>query len=74
MSDFYATIQGARGQAHRGGTKNSGMESYTASWSGAVRCKAYKHNGQDMVRVELVPWRGEGTNRLLYLGRMDGKV
>jgi len=74
MSDFYGTVKGGRGMATRCGTKNSGIESYTSSWSGAVRCKAYKHNGQDMVRVELVPWRGEGTNQLLYLGRMDGKV
>lgn len=74
MSDFYGTIQGARGKATRGGSKKSGMESYTASWSGAVRCKAYKENGQDMVRVELVPWHGQGSNQLLYLGRMDGRV
>ena len=53
MSQFYGTVQGNRGQTSRGGSKNSGIETYTASWSGAIRCYAYydKETDTDMVRV-----------------------
>lgn len=41
MSRFYGTIQGTRGEATRCGDKASGMETYCASWDGAIRCKAF---------------------------------
>lgn len=69
MSAFYGTIQGNRGEATRCGSKNSGMETYCASWSGAVRSFAYVgEDGTDMVRVELTPWRGSGVRHTLYEG------
>ena len=37
MSHFYGTLQGNRGEATRCGTKNSGLVTYAASWSGAIR-------------------------------------
>jgi len=79
MSHFYGTLQGSRGEATRCGTKKSRMETYCASWHGAVRCCAYVHKNEkgveeDWVRVELTPWQGRGSNRLLYDGPIDGSM
>lgn len=78
MSHFYGTVQGNRGEATRRGSKASGMETYCASWSGAVRCFAYVNaDGVDCVRVEKTTWptwRGAGEFKLLYdgpIGRED---
>jgi len=95
MSHFYGTLQGNRSKATRGGIASSGMTSYTASWSGAVKVEAflkkfgvcaecgkpqaehkdkrtdghkYMEQMRDWVRVELVPWQGSGTNKVLYMG------
>jgi len=68
MSHYYGTIQGNRGEATRCGTKNSGMETYCASWKGAVRCMAYIKDGVDYVRVEKTMWQGCGECKLLYDG------
>ena len=70
MSQFYGTVQGNRGQTSRGGSKNSGIETSTASWSGAIRCYAYydKETDTDMVRVEKTTWRGSGDSKILYEG------
>jgi hypothetical protein len=75
MAHFYATIKGNRGLASRMGTKFGGMVSYTASWEGSVRVGLYhdEKTGQDLVRVELKPWRGEGTSRVLYEGPVGGE-
>ncbi len=72
MSHFYGILQGSRGEATRCGTKNSGMETYCASWSGAVRCFAYvNEKGENCVRVELTKWHGVGTYKPLYDGLMN---
>ena len=69
MSHFYGTVQGNKGEASRGGTKESGLHTYCASWSGAIRCCAYvDSDGVDCVRVEKTTWCGEGEHKLLYDG------
>ena len=70
MAHFYGTAQGNRGEATKGGSKDSGMETYCASWEGAIRCSAWydEDEEKDMVRVEKVRWKGAGQNRLLYEG------
>jgi hypothetical protein len=70
MSHFYGTVQGNRGKGTRGGSKESGMTTYCASWEGAVMCQAWHDKGSkmDMVRVEKVPWHGAGENKTLYIG------
>ena len=69
MSHFYGTTKGNRGEATRTGSKQSGMETYCASWQGAIRCFAYvDKEGNDCVRVEKTTWRGEGENKILYEG------
>lgn len=74
MSHFYGTLQGNRGEASRGGSKDSGITSYTASWRGAVRVRLYVKDSVDMAYVELVPWQGQGTNQLLYDGPVAGQT
>lgn len=75
MAHFYGTLQGQRGQASRCGSKSSGIESYTASWSGAVRCYAYvdENTGEDWVTIALSPWHGRGISKTLYDGPINGK-
>lgn len=72
MAHFYGTLQGARGQATRCGTKPSGMEAIAASWQGAVRSTLFEEDGRDWVEVNLIPWKGRGMSRLLYRGPIDG--
>lgn len=73
MAYFYGMLQGNRGEATRVGTKTSGVTTYTASWEGAVRSRAYIKDGKDYVTVELVPWRGAGSHRILYEGPISGR-
>ena len=69
MSHFYGTLQGSRGRATRCGSAKSGLETYCASWQGAIRCFAYvNEKGEDCVRVEKTTWQGKGENKLLYNG------
>ena len=75
MAHFYGTLNGSRGEATRCGTKNSGMTTHAASWAGAVRTRLWhdSETGQDMARVELVPWHGSGCYRTLYSGPVSGE-
>lgn len=81
MAHFLGTLQGSRGRASRLGTKASGLLTTAASWQGAVQVslwhegKTFAHpDGQDMARVELIPWRGAGVSRLLYEGPVRGDL
>ena len=53
MAQFYADIQGNRGEATRMGTKASGMDSHIRGWhTGAkVVCHYDEDTGKDIVRV-----------------------
>lgn len=75
MSHFYGTLQGSRGEATRGGSKSSGIVSYTASWRGAVRVSLHynEETGQDYASVSLVPWHGSGTSKTLFAGPVSGE-
>lgn len=70
MAHFYGTLQGARGEATRLGTKNSGLMTTTCSYEGKVRMTlTYDPElGCDIARVELARHMGSGTERLLYEG------
>ncbi len=74
MSHFYGTLQGQAGEATRCGSKQSGLETYTASWKGAVRTYLYydAESGQDIALIELVPWQSCGSNLELYHGPVNG--
>ena len=50
MGQFYASIQGNRGQATRQGTKNSGLEGHVRGWSiGARVIMGYDKDKQEDV-------------------------
>jgi len=70
MSHFYGTLKGNRGEATRCGSEKSRMETYCASWDGAIRCEAYVKDGKDYVKVEKTKWQGKGEYKLLYDGLM----
>ena len=72
MSHFYGTVQGNRGEASRGGSKDSGIISHIASWEGAIKVQAWYDEKikKDMVRVKKTKWRGVGENKVLYEGEM----
>ena len=73
MSHFYGTLKGSRGEATRGGTKSSGMTTYTAGWRGAVHVEVYTQaDGRDAFMVSLVPWQGSGGESVvLARGLLD---
>ena len=70
MSHFYGTLRGSRGEATRCGTKKSGLVTYAASWSGAIRTHIWHDAqlGQDKYEVWLAPWKGAGDSKLLARG------
>lgn len=73
MAHFYGVLQGARGEASRLGHKSSGLRATAASWQGAVRTELYEKDGEDYALVQLLPWRGQGTNKVLYDGPVSGR-
>ena len=70
MSHFYSLIQGNRGEATRCGTKDSGVTSCVASWTGAVRTELWYVPEEDINRysVVMIPWRGVGCTRIMATG------
>lgn len=74
MSHFYGIVQGNRGEATRGGSRDSGFTATAASWQGSVRVYLYHDDetGNDMARVSLAPWHGRGTDAVIYDGPVSG--
>ena len=74
MAHFYGTVKGQRGEASRLGSKQSRLETVAASWQGSVRVYLYHDDetGNDMARVSLQPWQGEGTSATVYDGPVSG--
>lgn len=75
MAHFYGTLRGQRGQASRLGGKGSGLETYAASWEGAVLVRLWvdEVKGVDMCLVTLTPHKGVGTSKVLYEGPVSGR-
>ena len=78
MSHFYGTLRGNRGEATRCGSKASGLTTHAASWAGSVVSTVFEHtdkdgNVEDWVDVSLAPWRGSGSNVMLYRGPISGR-
>ena len=54
MAQFYASIQGNRGEATRMGTKASGIEGHIRGWDIGVDVRCYVDTqGRDVVSVRL---------------------
>jgi len=76
MSHFYGTINGkAKNESTQCGSKNSGLNIVAASWEGAVEVEIRydEKNDCDMVSVKLIPWKSNGINRELYIGKISGE-
>jgi hypothetical protein len=67
MSHFYANIKGNRGEATRGGSKESGMYAHIRGWD--VGCRVYlSHDGnRDMCSV-FITSGSNGRTRDIHLG------
>jgi hypothetical protein len=74
MAHFIGYVQGAKGQASRLGTRSSGMSVTAASWEGSVHVTIEARTDGDYAVVELRPWQGQGTSRVLYNGPVSGQV
>jgi hypothetical protein len=84
MSHFYGVVQGRKlgarssGESTRCGTKSSGLETYAASWNGAVRVSLHhdEKSGEDKYVIEEVRWQGNGRYRKIaegIIGKDDKK-
>jgi hypothetical protein len=51
MAQFYANIQGNRGEATRMGTKNSGLYGHIRGWHIGAKVEMSHENGKDICRV-----------------------
>lgn len=70
MSHFYGTLKGARGEATRCGSKNSGLRVVAASWKGAIEVLLYEDDGVDKFVITEIPWRGAGVRRTIAMGAL----
>ena len=52
MSHFYGDIRGNRGEATRGGSKDSGIDGHIRGWKSGAKVNCYVDNdGNDVVEV-----------------------
>jgi len=70
MSHFYGSVKGNRGEATRGGSKNSGYKSYAAGWGGGIEVRLWHDpdGGKDHYTVCQVSHCGKGIEREIARG------
>lgn len=69
MAHFYGTLKGARGEATRCGTRNSGITAVAASWKGAIQVSVTQDaDGNDCFVVSQMRWKGEGIDKVIATG------
>ena len=51
MSHFYASIQGGRGEATRGGSKDSGICGHVRGWDSGIKVYGFRAGEQDCFSV-----------------------
>lgn len=74
MSTFYGSIQGNRGAATRGGSRNSGIRASAQSWNGSVITElTYDENDRLMVSVSTSEGSSSYGSRIFY-GTFDEYV
>ena len=59
MAQFYAQIQGNRGSATRGGSKDSGIQGHIRGWNSGIRVEG--HHEEDLGDIILV-YSTSGSN------------
>ena len=62
MSHFYGEIQGNRGSATRGGSKDSGFSAHIRGWTVGVKIWCYydKNTGHDIIQIDKTGGSGHG--------------
>ena len=60
MAQFYAQIQGNRGSATRGGSKDSGIQGHIRGWNSGIRVEGYHE--EDLGDIFLV-YGTSGSNK-----------
>lgn len=60
MAQFYASIQGNRGEATRMGTKSSGIEAHIRGWN--VGAKVYITHNEETGKDEVTVYQTCGSN------------
>ena len=66
MSQFYANIQGGRGEATRAGSKSSGLWGHIRGWEVGATVDLLHIGGKDVVRVYATPGtNGPGARKLI---------
>lgn len=71
MARFLGSVCGGRGEASRLGHRY--LNSYSASWQGAVRVELYRNSeDRDCARIAFCQHHGCGGNRVIYDGPVDG--
>jgi hypothetical protein len=76
MSHFYAQIQGNRGEATRGGSKDSGIFGHIRGWNVGVRVDV-DHDanlGQDVAVVRKTGGSNDSSGEVICYVYEDGKV
>lgn len=76
MSHFYAQIQGNRGEATRGGTKESGIFGHIRGWNVGIRVDVdhYAEKGQDVAEIRITGGSNNSSGTTLCWVYEDGKV
>ena len=67
MSAFYGMVQGNRGAATRGGSRNSGFRSTAQSWDGSIITRlSYNQDDELMVSIEVAEGSAPYGNNIFY--------
>lgn len=70
MSKFYGMIQGNRGVATRGGSKNSGIKGSVQSWDGSCQTELwYNDSNELMIRLSISEGSSGYGSETLFSGR-----
>ena len=59
MAQYYASIQGNRGQATRMGTKSSGLDGHVRGWH--IGCRAYMSYNEETEQDEVTIYLTSGS-------------
>jgi hypothetical protein len=72
MAHFIGEVKGSRGEGTRCGTKNSGLSTIAASWSGCITVRLYHDETTDKDRyiIRQSTWQGAGIDREIATGEI----
>ena len=74
MSQFYANIQGSRGEATRMGTKNSGMEGHIRGWGSGGKVVMEHIEDKDVCFIYATGGSNYGSRKILIAKIKDGVI